>query len=560
MIGPSCSPLLSIGFYPTQRWLWKTTALLLLFCFLLFGNASPLLAQTQTDATTSAAPPIYWYLIAAAFSMLVPAGVILVSLAGLDVRQARDTALGGVGAMGIAALAYWAIGFALQFGGVGLVYPNPDLRSLVWEWSPLASDWGVGWGVAGISGWFLSGAAIPALVYALFLAHLPWAMSAALLPVAALRGRAPAPLTLLLSLVMAGIVYPLAGNWLQGGGWLSALGRNMGLGHGTVDFSGAASVHLLAAGFSLAALAVWTPIRIRQKQQGAFSNDESLPAAEMPLLAVLGSLLLLAGAIGWQWSNPLQITNLNDPTLLRGALNIVLCAASGVIAPLLYTWFVTGASEPMMSSRGVAAGVVAGLACAPFLQPGGAFLVGLLAGLSVPFVTYIADRVLSLDDATGVLCISGAPAMLGLLLIGILADGVAGQGWQMTGLQNYLGVTGQGVSGLFVASGYQVDFPGQLQAQLIGVLAVGLWGFVAGLAVCTPLGLLTHSLSQQRSRRGFELEHSAPNTRVPEYQMTESSPPPLRPSLSSTPSEPAPTTPSIRPAVNPLRPRSTPRE
>ena len=121
------------------------------------------------------------------------------------------------------------------------------------------------------------------------------------------------------------------------------------------------------------------------------------------------------------------------------------------------------------------------------------------AGGSVPFVTYLTNAILHLDDQTGIISICGTPALIGLILTGLFADGVAGQGWQMTGLDNYRGVAGQGVSGLFVTSGFQPDFPGQLQAQLIGVLALGLWGFIAGLVVSLPLGLLAHGL--QRSNR-----------------------------------------------------------
>jgi hypothetical protein len=64
----------------------------------------------------------------------------------------------------------------------------------------------------------------------------------------------------------------------------------------------------------------------------------------------------------------------------------------------------------------------------------------------------------------------------------------------MTGLGNYLGVTAQGVSGLFTASGFQPDFPAQLQAQVIGILSLILWGFSTGMLICAPLGLLLHSL------------------------------------------------------------------
>jgi Amt family ammonium transporter len=147
-----------------------------------------------------------------------------------------------------------------------------------------------------------------------------------------------------------------------------------------------------------------------------------------------------------------------------------------------------------MSTRGLAAGVVAGLAAGPFVQPGVAFLIGVIAGATVPFVSYLVDGLLRLDDATGAITVSGLPAMVGLLLVGIFADGVTGQGWQMTGVESYLGVTGQGVSGLFTARGYQMDFPGQIQAQVIGIVALALWGFLVGMVLCIPLGLLLHGL------------------------------------------------------------------
>jgi Amt family ammonium transporter len=143
--------------------------------------------------------------------------------------------------------------------------------------------------------------------------------------------------------------------------------------------------------------------------------------------------------------------------------------------------------------------VVAGLALGAFTQPGPALLTGVVAGASVPFVTYIVDHWLRLDDATGVIVTCGLPALLGLLGLGIFADGAAGAGWQLLGSANYLGVAGQGVSGLLVARGFQPDFPGQFQAQVIGIVALVVWGFVSGLAVCAPLGLLFHNL--QRSEQ-----------------------------------------------------------
>jgi len=494
-------------FTANRRWVRLIVVLLLPILLLL----TPAIASSQGNAPVAgptlgapagAAAPLFWYVLATAIALLVPTGFVLIGVAGLEPQRAWNAALGAVGAIGLAGLVYWAVGFALQFGGVGLTYLRPELRNLVWEWSPLPPDWGIGWGAAGLAGWFLSGSEITGLGYALFLSHLPWVFTAALLPVMALRGRAPAVATLLLALFLGGLVYPLAGNWVQGGGWLSALGRNLSLGHGFVDAGGAGTVFLLAAAFSTVALAVWAPRRRELEAESA------LPPSYQPLLTVIGTLLIVAGVLGWLWSNPLQVMALSDLALLRGSVNVVLAAVGGVLVPLLYTWFVAGASDPSLSARGLAAGAVAGLAVAPFVQPGPALLVGLLAGATVPFMSYIVDHLLRLDDTTGVLVTAGMPAMIGLLLMGIFADGAAGAGWQLAGIGSYLGVAGQGVSGLLIAEGFQRDFPSQLQAQVIGVVAIGLWGFLSGLIVCVPLGLLFHGL--QRSA-----EHTAPATASP---------------------------------------------
>ncbi len=467
------------------------TVVWLTLCFtpaLAQDSATPAAVAGLASATqTPQSLPLVWYVLAAGLAMLVPAGFVLLASATLSQGSAWNAALGGLAAAGLAAFAYWAVGFALQFGGVGLVYQNPELRNLVWEWSPLSSEWGIGWGMAGLAGWFVSGAGVTVLAYSLFLAHLPWVILAAALPVMALRGRAPSTVTLVIAVVMGGIVYPLAGNWVQGGGWLNALGRNMQLGHGFVDPGGAGSVHLVAAGFALAALTVWSTRRTAVVH-------EALPPAHQPLLAVVGALLILGGGVGWQLANPLQVETMGSLGMVRGGVSLVLAAAGGLLFPLLYTWFVTGSSEPTLAARGFAAGFVAGLASGPFVQPGIAFVIGLLAGATVPFIAYLLDGRLRLQDRTGVLVSSGVPALVGLLLVGLFADGLAGSGWQATGAGSFLGVSGQGVSGMLVSNGFQADFPGQIQAQIIGIVALGLWGFLAGLIVCVPLGLLFHAL------------------------------------------------------------------
>ncbi len=434
-----------------------------------------------------------WHLTAAGLAFLVPSGLVLVAASGMRAQRVWDAALGGMAAFCLAGLGYWAAGFAFQFGSVGFVYvDNPELSGLLRGWSPLPEGWGVGWIAAGLDGWFLTGAAATPAAMGLFLAHVPWSMTAALLPVLALRGRAPALATLIIALVVGALVYPLAGNWVQGGGWLAALGSNVGLGHGLVDFGGGGTVFLVSASASLAALLVWPPRR-RARDQAA---DSELPSVHLPLLAVVGSVFVMAGVLAWVWASPVQQPGMTPYTAMRTAVNGLLYATGGVTVPLLYTWFVTGTSDPGMSARGLVAGVIAGLAAGPFPGHAGALLIGLLAGGSVPFVTFALRRVFRLDDGAGIFATAGIPAAIGLLCVGIFADGAAGAGWQQVGLGSYLGVNGQGVTGLLAAPGYRSDFLGQFQAQVVGMVGLGLWGFVSGSILCVPLGLFFYGFGR----------------------------------------------------------------
>jgi Amt family ammonium transporter len=475
---------------------WAALCLVAVSALLLFPQAAFAQAGAPIPGATPGTAPTFWYLLAAAVAFMVPVGLVLMGVAGLPGERAWGAALGALGALAVAGIAYYAVGFALQFGGIGLTYPHAELRNLVWEWSPLPTDWGVGWGAAGLSGWFLSGE-VTALNYALFLSHLPWVFTVALLPALALRGRAPALVGLLLGLLLGGLIYPLAGNWVQGGGWLSALGRNLQLGHGFVDVGGAGTVFLLTAAFGLSVVVLWIPRRERRT-----SGPAQLPPDYQPLLTVTGALFVMAGAVGWLWANPLQAAALDNLALMRGSVNLLLAAVAGVLLPFLYTWFVSGNSHPTLAARGLAAGTVAALAGAPFLTTGSAVLVGLLAGATVPFVAYIVDHLLHLDDRTGLVASFGMPALIGLLAVGILADGRAGAGWQLAGIGSFLGVPGQGVSGMLIGAGFQRDFPGQLQAQVIGATALLLWGFLTGLAVGIPVALIFYGLQRSSQDDG----------------------------------------------------------
>ena len=171
----------------------------------------------------------------AVLALFLPVGLILVAGGALAGRRPAKSAVAGLGALALAAISYWAVGFAFHLGGVGLVSDLTGLEGLVWEWaSPVNLDWGV----MGLRGFFLLDEASTPAALNLYLAYLPALAVAVILPLLSLRERMPGWMAALGGLVVATLVYPVVGNWFSGGGWLMHIGDTLGLGHGYVDLMG----------------------------------------------------------------------------------------------------------------------------------------------------------------------------------------------------------------------------------------------------------------------------------------------------------------------------------
>jgi Amt family ammonium transporter len=410
---------------------------------------------------------------------------LLLAAGGLRAEEARQATLAGLAALALATLGYWACGFALQFGGVGLVHRDGGLQGLILEWSALDVRWGTGWGMAGLHGFGLTGAAATPEALRLFFSQLPWVTTATLIPLLTLRGRAPTVAAGLGGILVGALLYPLAGNWVWGGGWLANLGHNLGLGHGLVDFAGSGLVHLLGAAVAWAGIITFLPRRPRREPD----QPAPLPPVHLPFLATLGAFLLVIGTVAWVLANPLLDWATIDPSRL--AVNVLLAAGAGAFLPLAYTWFVASRPDPLMAARGLAAALVAVSASAAFVPPWAALVIGGVAGLLTPLVCFVVDNLLRWDDPTAALTVHGLGGLWGLLAVGLLADGTSGAGWNAIGVDEYLHVAGQGVSGLWTAAGFQSDWPGQLQAQAVGLAAIGLFAFVVASVLLGPLAGLT---------------------------------------------------------------------
>jgi Amt family ammonium transporter len=406
----------------------------------------------------------------ALLALLLPVGLILLAGGGLAGRRPAKSAVAGLGALALAAISFWACGFAFHLGGVGLVTPStsvPGLEGLVWEWaSPLNLDWGV----MGLRGFLLLNEAATPTALALYLAYLPALAVAVLLPLLSLRERMPGWMAALGGLLVAALVFPVAGNWFSGGGWLMHIGDTLGLAHGYVDQTGVSTAAVVGGLAALLGI-LFFGRRLPPLPEGELP---ALPPVHLPVLAVVGAVLAIVGAMGLVEANPLHAADLLTP---RVAVNLLLAAAGGAILPCLYTWFTTGAADSLMAARGAAAGVLGVAAGMAFMPAWAALAIGAVAGLLVPLVTFLVRFVLRIDDPTGALPIGLLGGVLGVLAPGFFADGLAGQGWNGIGTEAYLGVSGQGVTGFFPAPGLAPDWPGQINAQLLGLAAI------AGLTV-----------------------------------------------------------------------------
>jgi ammonium transporter, Amt family len=418
-------------------------------------------------------------------AFLLPIGYALIGASGIPRDRAAHGAISMFAALGLAVAGYVITGFALQYGGVGLAYELPGYDGLIWEWSALGVTWGPGWGMAGLSGWFLAGPAATPAARDLALANLPWVVTAAMIPVMALRGRVPGWGTVLLGFLTGALIYPLAGNWTWGGGWLANLGRNLGLAHGFVDAAGAGTVHLLGASVALAGMLVFLPRRPRP----AADEIVPLPKATFPLLGLLGVALLIVGLPAWVAANPLLPANIEVRNIF---LNTLIASAGASLASLAYTWLFAGRPDPLMASRAITAAVVAGMAASAFVPAWTALALGVASGFLVPLAVFVFDRLLRFDDPTAAFATHGLGGALGLAAVGLLANGAAGAGWNGIGVGEYLGAAGQGVTGLLATAGFSADFPAQLQAQLIGAAGLALLGFFAAWLFLAPLAFVAH--------------------------------------------------------------------
>ena len=417
---------------------------LLSMVVLLLIAAVPGLALAQEEAPPSIedvllAVDTMWVIVAAVLVILMQAGFAM-----LEVGFSRMKNVGSVVAkilvnLAIAAILFWAVGFAFTFSDGG------SLNSLI-----------------GLKGFFL---ATPADQVDAVYAGLSWtsvplaakflfqvafcAVSLAIVWGTMLE-RTKFAVYVIFAIVFAGLIYPIVGHWIWGGGWLASLGMQ--------DFAGSTVVHLSGAMAALAGTLLLGPRIGKYDDEG---RPQTIPGHNMPL-AVLGVLILW---VGWYGFNP-GSTMAAVPEIADIALTTTLAAAAGVLGAMMMSYISRRHIDVGMGGNGAIAALVGITAPCAFVAPWAAIIIGFIAGVVMYATLVFVDRI-GVDDPLGAIAAHGMGGVWGTLSAGLFTTPA-------------LAAVGQ--PGLFYGGGFT-----QLGVQALGIVASGGFVFLTSYAVFAVL-------------------------------------------------------------------------
>ena len=388
-----------------------------------------------------------WVLICGFLVMFMQAGFAMVETGFTRARNAVNTIGMNLVIYPVGVLGFWLVGYGLMLGGVR---QWPSLGGAIPDAHEVA-------GLFGASKFALVSVAHDPASLAMFLFAVVFMDTAATIPTGAMAERWKFSSFMVYGLFMSMLLYPVYGNWVWGGGWLSSLGARFGLGHGHVDFAGSTVVHMTGGLTALAGALALGP------RAGKFRRDGTIlatPGHNLPM-TVIGTLIL---AFGWFGFNAGSTLSARDPRIAAIAVNTMLASSAGAIGALAWIWWSVRKPDIGMACNGLLGGLVSITGACAFVAPAAAVLIGGVAGAITAAGVVALERRFRVDDPVGAISVHGACGIWGAFALGLFADGSYGAGWN--------GVQGP-VRGLLFGDA------SQLLAQCIGIAANLLFVFPA---------------------------------------------------------------------------------
>jgi Amt family ammonium transporter len=333
-------------------------------------------------------------IVAGVLVMFMQAGFLFLEV---GFSRAKNAGLGVVKILtnySICALAYWAVGFALAFGGAGTIAGTHGwFLNVGHTASEAAGDFPL-LGLVGIS---------PAAL--LFFQFVFCAVSLAIVWGTTLE-RIKFSAYVIYAVIFSAVIYPVLSHWIFGGGWLQV---NVGM----QDFAGSTVVHLIGATGGFAALLLLGP---RRGKYGPDGKPRAIPGHSMPLVG-LGVFILW---LGWFGFNPGSTLGAIGNRFAEIVLVTNLAAAAGVIAALAVMYQRTKTYDVGMAGNGAIAALVAITAPSGYVEFWAAPIIGAVAGVIVVYGVILIEKVL--DDPVGALSAHGLAGIWGTLACGLFTS------------------------------------------------------------------------------------------------------------------------------------------
>jgi ammonium transporter, Amt family len=386
--------------------------------------------------------------------VVIAAVLVLFMLAGLLSLEAGMSRMKNVGTlvpkaligMAVAAMAYYAVGFAFAFG-------NGDIIGSEGFFLRDYGDPQTAFGIMGLSDALIESKWLFQFAFCAVCLAIVWGST-----LERIKFHAHA----IFALVFAALIYPLESHWVFGGGWLQS---NVGM----QDFAGSTAVHLAGATAALAALLL---LGARRGKYGADGKPRPIPGHSMYILG-LGMFILLIGWFGFNAGSTLGVT---DGRFAEVAMVTMLGAAGGILGAYAMTVALQRTVDIGMVCNGLIAGLVAITAPSGYVENWAAPIIGIVAGLIVVPSIILIDR--KVDDPVGVLSAHGLAGIWGTLACGLFTAPRLAQ-------YNAIGDPDGGLvySGAFTQLGYQA-----LGVVVVFALVLGL-SLITWYAIAKTIGL-----------------------------------------------------------------------
>ena len=387
-------------------------------------------AVTAEEATLNGADTA-WILASTALVLFMTLPGLALFYGGLRSKNVLSVLMQCFAIAGIVSVLWVLVGYSLAFGE-GNAYIGDFSKVLM----------------AGIGRDSLQGT-IPESLFMVF--QMTFAIITPALIVGGFAERMKFSAMLLFSAIWLLAVYVPVTHWVWGGGWLGEMGL--------YDFAGGTVVHITAGVAALVAAMMLGPRR-------GFPGTAMMP--HNMTMTVTGAGMLWVGWFGFNGGSALAA----DGGAAMALLVTHLSAAVGAMTWMTIEWLKFGRPSALGAVTGMVAGLGTITPASGFVGPGGALLIGLLAGSVCFSATLYLKRVLKIDDSLDVFPVHGVGGMLGTLLAGVFSSTQLGL---FSGYGFADGITSMG---------------GQLQVQLTGVLATVAFTAVATYVILKVVGAL----------------------------------------------------------------------